>query len=140
MICDVSTETKRRARREVQRKFGAVYLLYLGFYLLYNFSHPARNSALAYVLLACVSLSMVAMVVTLAVVTTRHRDEFQRQLLMQAILWGVCGTFAITTVWGMLETFTDLPRLPILATFPIFIVIMAAAKLTLFRRYRAANE
>jgi len=124
----------------MQRGVAPFILLYFVSYLFFSHGHPAHNSARAYVQVGCLGVSMVAMIIALAVFTMRQRDEFQRQLLMLAILWGLCGTFAITTVWGMLESLTDVPRLPIVASFPIFIVIMAITKVTLFRRNRAADE
>ena len=70
----------------------------------------------------------------------RQRDEFQRMLLTQAMIWGICGTLSITTVSGLLDLFTDLPQLPVLSAFPIFLAISMTAKIILFRRNRAADE
>ena len=39
-----------------------------------------------------------------------------------------------------MEFFTDLPQLPLLASFPIFLVIFLTAKTVLFRRYRLVEE
>jgi cytochrome bd-type quinol oxidase subunit 2 len=140
MNSNTSTEAGRLSTRQMQRRVAPFILLYLVSYLFFSHSRPAHNSAMAYAQAACLGLSMVAMFVALAIFTTKQRDEFQRRLLMQETLWALCATFAITTVWGMLEMLTDLPRLPVLASFPIFIVIMAVAKVTLFRRNRAADE
>jgi len=140
MLCDMPIEVKRRNRREMRRKFGPVYLLYVIAFLMVEFVHPAHNSPLSYVLALSLAFSMIGMIVTLAVISTRQRDEYQRQLIMQSMTWGLCGMLCITTTWGMLDVFTNVRHLPILLNFPIFIVIMAVAKVTLFRRNRPADE
>jgi len=140
MYCELTPEVKRRNRRELLRKFWPVYLIYITATGMFLFLHPAHNSPLAYVLAISLALSLIGMIVTLAVVTTRQRDEFQKQLIIQSMTWGLCGMMSITTTWGLLEVFTDVRPLPILMNFPIFIVIMAAAKVTLFRNNRPADE
>jgi hypothetical protein len=40
----------------------------------------------------------------------------------------------------LLEFFTDAPKLPLLASFPIFLVIFMTAKTVLLRRYRNGIE
>jgi hypothetical protein len=104
------------------------------------FAHPQRNSLGAYALALFLSLSMVGTMIALAVMAARRTDEFQRALLTQAMIWGTGGTLAINTVSGLLEFFTDTPQLPVLASFPIFLVIFMTAKTVLFRRYRVGNE
>jgi len=140
MYCDLSPEVKRRNRREMLRKFWPVYLIYVVATGMFMLIHPAYNSPLAYVLAISLALSCIGMIMTLAVVTTRQRDEFQKQLIIQSMTWGLCGMMSITTTWGMLEVVTDVRHLPILMNFPIFIVIMAAAKVTLFRNNRPTDE
>jgi len=83
---------------------------------------------------------MVATIVTLAIMGARRTDEFQRALLTQAMIWGIGGTLSINTVSGLLEFFTDAPQLPLLASFPIFLVIFMTARTVLFRRYRNGME
>jgi len=104
------------------------------------FAHPHRNSLGAYALALFLSLSMVGTMIALAVMAARRTDEFQRTLLTQAMLWGITGTLSITTVWGLLQFFTDVWQLPLLSAFPIFLAIFMTAKTVLFRRYRVGNE
>jgi hypothetical protein len=104
------------------------------------FTHPQRNTMSAYALAIFLSLSMVGTMIALAVMAARQTDEFQRKLLTQAMIWGIGGTLSINTVSGLMEFFTDLPQLPLLASFPIFLVIFLTAKTVLFRRYRLVEE
>ena len=53
-------------------------------------------------------------------------DEFLRMLVIRQALVATGITLAITSVWGMLETFTDLPRLEVFWVFPIWCMGLAA--------------
>jgi len=140
MYCDISTEAKRQTRREMRRKFWPVYIVYAVALATFEFVHPARNSPLAYVLAILLALSMIGMLVALSVITTRQKDEFQKKLLLQSMVWATSGMLAITTTWGLLEVYTNVRHLPLLMNFPIFVVIMAIAKVTLFRQNRPVDE
>ena len=141
MVCDSNTEAKRRNKREMQRKLFPVELFIYGIFLPFVlYAHPARNSTKAYVLALLLSLSMVATIIALGVMAARRSDEFQRLLLTRAMVWGICGTLSITTVWGLLEVFTNVRQLPLLSGFPIFLAITMTAKFILFRRNRPVDE
>ncbi len=140
MYCNIHPDLKRRTRRDMMRRFWPVYIIYGLACSTFEFLHPVRNSPLAYLLAIALALSMVVMLVTLSVVTVRQKDEFQKKLLLQAMVWGVAGMLSVTTSWGLLEMYTDVPHLPLLMNFPIFLVIMAAAKVTIFRQNRAVDE
>jgi hypothetical protein len=140
MLSDCPAPFSRQARLRALRPFWVVFLLFEGTVFLLRNHEPAKNSALAYAFAIGMSLSFSAMIVILARVTLRQRDEFQRKLLMEAMLWSIGATLVLTTVWGCLEVFTNAPHLTVLWNFPIFIVIMATVKVTLFRRNRAGTE
>lgn len=141
MVCDSSADANRRSKRAMERKLFPVELFIYGIFLPFVlFAHPARNSFKAYFLALFLSLTMVATIIALGVMAARRTDEFQRMLLTQAMIWGICCTFAITTVWGLLELFTDVRQLPLLSAFPIFLAITLTAKFILFRRNRPVDE
>jgi hypothetical protein len=138
MACDSIAQP---GKRQMRRKLLPIELFIYGVFLpLVLFAHPPRNSPSAYALAIILSLTMVATIIKLAFMAARQTDEFQRTLLLQAMLWGIGGTLSITTVWGLLEFFTDAWQLPLLSAFPIFLVITVTAKFILFRRNRAADE
>jgi hypothetical protein len=49
-------------------------------------------------------------------------DEYQRMLQVRAMLVATGVTFAVTSMWGMVELFTTAPRLPVFFVFPIWCV------------------
>ncbi len=140
MTCELSAEAKRHKQREMRRKFFPIYITYFVCWAFYNFSHPAKDSLWAYLLAIGLSVSMIGMIVTLAVVTTKQKDEYQQLLLMQSMMWGIGGMLSVTTIWGLLESLTSVPHLPILMNFPIFLIIALTAKLMLFRSNRPVDE
>jgi hypothetical protein len=141
MTCEPTTGSGQSGKRGQERKLLPVQLFIYGVFMpLVLFAHPVRNSVKAYVLALVLSLTMVATIITLGFMAARQTDEFQQKLLMQAMLWGICGTLSITTVWGLLEFFTNVWQLPLLASFPIFLVITMTAKWVLFRSNRPVDE
>ena len=135
-----SPNMTRRERIRAMRPFYILYAIYMPFCMLLLFGKPARDSAGAWIIDLAAGVSMVAMLVASAVGLARQRDEFQRKLLTEAMMWGVGGLLAITCIWGLLEVHTSIPRMDILLNFPIFITITAIAKVVLFRRNAAGSE
>jgi len=143
MICSSAAVPNRRNnnRRGLRRRLIPLEVFIYGVFLpLILFAHPHRNSPQAYALALVLSLGMVGTIVALAVMGARRADEFQRALLTQAMLWGIGGTLSINTVSGLLEFFTDAPKLPLLASFPIFLAIFMTSRAVLLRRYWNGNE
>jgi len=65
-----------------------------------------------------------------------EKDEFQRALHVQYLLWGIGGTLATTTVWGYLEDFLQVPHLNLVYVYPIFWLFVAIAMPVVKRRYK----
>jgi hypothetical protein len=49
-------------------------------------------------------------------------DEYVRMLQVRGMLVATGVTFAVTSMWGMVELFTTAPRLPVFFVFPIWCV------------------
>jgi hypothetical protein len=49
-------------------------------------------------------------------------DEYLRMLQVRGMLVATGVTFAVTSIWGMVELFTTAPRLPVFFVFPIWCV------------------
>jgi peptidoglycan/LPS O-acetylase OafA/YrhL len=140
MISTCSPTLTRAERLRVMRPFYALFTIFMLFDFVTMFIKPVKDTPLAWTLDLGTGISMVAMLIAAAVGLARQRDEFQRKLLTQAMIWGTGGMLAITTVWGLLEVHTSIPRMDVLVNFPIFIAITAIAKVTLFRRVPVSEE
>ena len=56
-------------------------------------------------------------------------DEYLRMLQVRAMLVATGVTFAITSMWGMVELFTTAPRLPVFFVFPIWCLGLIVGRL-----------
>src|SRR5580692_5581631 len=71
--------------------------------------HP--HGVVAYLVAVLPALPILGILIALGVYLSEEKDEFQRNLHVQYLLWGIGGTLAVTTVWGYLEDFAHAPRL-----------------------------
>jgi 4-amino-4-deoxy-L-arabinose transferase-like glycosyltransferase len=67
---------------------------------------------------------------------SEEKDEFRRNLYIQAILCGVAATLAVVTAWGYMEDFGRAPHLRLAWVYPMFWIFVAAAFPLVARRYR----
>ena len=65
-----------------------------------------------------------------------EKDEFQRNVYIQAILLGVAATLAIVTAWGYMEDFGRVPHLRLALVYPMFWIFVVAAMPLVRARYR----
>ena len=96
--------------------------------------HPA--GPLGYALAILPALAIVAQIVAVGLYIAGETDEFQRNLFVQSILWGLGGLLTLTSVWGMLESFTRIPHFQPIWTFPVFWCFVGVSSPILMRRYR----
>jgi hypothetical protein len=67
---------------------------------------------------------------------SEEQDEFQRMVVVRAMLWGIGLTLAITTVWGFIETFANAPHFPLYLVFPLFTSLFGLAQTPIRRSFR----
>ena len=56
-------------------------------------------------------------------------DEFVRLLVVRQALAATAITLSVTSVWGMLEMFTDLPKLDVFWVFPLWCMGLAVGSI-----------
>jgi multisubunit Na+/H+ antiporter MnhB subunit len=100
--------------------------------------HP--NLAFAGLLAIATAIPVVAVIAVVGLYLKEETDEFQHQLLTQMILWATGCTLTTTTIWGLLELFTPVPRLEAFSIFSLFWVFFGIVSVLLNLRYRAAND
>ena len=84
--------------------------------------HPAHLTTLGLAVLPAIPI--IAVIVAVGLYLKEETDEFQRELLIQAMLWGMGGTMAAATVWGFLEANADMPHIPAFYVFVLFWAIV----------------
>jgi hypothetical protein len=67
---------------------------------------------------------------------SEEKDEFQRFVLVQALLGGIGATLVVTTAWGFLENYAHFRRLDILMIWPLYLIFVGISYGIVKARYR----
>jgi hypothetical protein len=134
MLCGPTNSARHRYIRRFAIAMSAYIALTLIVASCFHRLHP--TGPFAYLLAALPAFAIIAMIVTVGLYLAEEKDEFQRNLLVQAMLWGLGGVMAITSVWGMLESFTHIPHFEPTWTFTVFWILVGISSPFLQRRYR----
>lgn len=134
MNCLVKTPATRRYLTRFSIAMFAYILLVLvdGFY--FRTFHP--TGALAYFLAALPGLAIIAQIVSVGFYLAEEIDEFQHTVFIQCVLLGLGGVLGVTSVWGMLESYTPVVHFQATWTFPLFWCFVGISSPFLMRRYR----
>ena len=126
------------ANRIYLRRFFIAMMVYVVLIvadgLLFRRYHFTGN--LAYLLAVLPALGIIGQIVAVGLYLRDEKDEFQRNLFVQCILWGLGGLLAVTSVWGTLESYTHVQHLQPMWVFPIFWGFVGVSTPFLMRRYR----
>ena len=78
----------------------------------------------------------IGLIVNFGLYLAEEKDEFERAVLSQSMLWGVGATMIFTSSWGVLELFDQVRHLNPIYFMLLFCVFMAAARIVIRRRYK----
>lgn len=70
-------------------------------------------------------MAVLLMIYAIARLMIELEDEFLRMLVVRQALVATAVMLSITSVWGLLEMFTDVPRLEVFWAFPIWCLGLA---------------
>jgi hypothetical protein len=93
----------------------------------------SRMTALIGVPLA---LYFIGMIVIFGLYLAEEKDEFERSVFSQSMLWAVGATMIVTSTWGVLELFEKVRHLNPVYFVPLYCSFMSAARILIKRRYR----
>src|SRR5579862_8594941 len=107
----VSSPARYRAEDRVLFVFVSLVLLFLimKFSLSHFYLHPA--GVLAVLCAAVGAAPMIAAIFIVGLYLAEEKDEFQRSLFVQAILWGLGVAACATVFWFALGTFIHIPHM-----------------------------
>lgn len=115
--------TTRRGpyQRYLQRMLvaAALYLVAI-FIAAKTLHHAAPISPLAIALALLPGLAVLLMLYAIGRLLIELEDEYLRLLEVRKSLIATGVTLAVTSVWGLLEAFTAVPRLEVFWVFPIW--------------------
>jgi hypothetical protein len=139
MSCRNLTPAKKLYERRILVVMAFyVALLFLAVSLVQRF-HPALPVTLLLAILP--ALPIVGVIVIVGFYFREETDEFQRNLQMQAFLWSMGGTLAVTSVYGFAESFAPgLHHFPAYYTFILFWLFTGIAGGVQRFQYKAAGD
>jgi hypothetical protein len=124
--------------RYVARMFvTALFCVLFSFVADVGVRHLHVTGAAAWALAVLPALPIIATLVATGAYLTEEKDEFQRNLYVQAILGGIAATLSLTTIWGYLEDFARAPHLRLVWVFPLFWIFVVASFPVVWLRYRS---
>lgn len=133
MICSPSPALRRYLLRFLAAMSAYIVLTFVVATCFRRF-HP--HGPLAYVLAVLPAVAIIGCIVTVGLFLAEEKDEFQRNLFIQSLLWGLGGVLAVTSVWGMLESFTHITHFQPSWTFTLFWMCVGISAPFLQRKYR----
>jgi hypothetical protein len=134
MLCSIKSPA---ARRLAIRVFGTMVLNILFAVIAalgIRFGH--LRGIPGYLIAVLPAIPIIGAIVAFGIFLDEEKDEFQRNLLVQALLGGTGGTLAATTVWGYLEAFMHAPHLQSIWIYPIFWLFVGLSIPVVLLRYR----
>jgi hypothetical protein len=134
----VKCTTNNPAVRRYMRRFFVTMLFYALFLVLavWCFVHYRPTGVLAYALAVLPAIPCIGMLAVFGLYLAEEKDEFQRFIGVQAMIWGIGGTLSVTTVWGFLENFVYVPHLQLILVFPLFWFFFGVSLPVLLARYK----
>jgi hypothetical protein len=119
-------------------RFIVLMLLYAALSVLATFGllfwHP--NTGLTWLLAILPAVPIAAAVALTGRYMHEEKDEFQRDVLVQALLGGIGTTLVVIIVWGFLENYAHFRRLDILLIWPLYLVFAGVSYGIVKSRYR----
>ncbi len=126
-----------RQRRFLLLTFGLVELFFISMASsIYYFDTRHPVGGVLYGMTAVLVILLLASVAMLVRWVAVEMDEFQRSVLVRALLWGVAGTCAICGVWMVLERSVPAAHMPMAAIPLVFLFSSLAAKFAIKFGYR----
>ncbi len=132
---------KTQAMKRYQTRNGIAMGFYVAAILAstYALRHHHPGGILTVLLAVLPSVPIVYTILLMGLYLRQERDEFQRSVFQQCLLWGMGITLALTSVWGLLEMFTSIPHVPIFFTFPAFWFFVGVCTPFIRRQYRSSE-
>jgi hypothetical protein len=120
---------KNPAVRRYLARFGAAMVIYVAFLVLsiWIFVHHHPTGLVAWLLAFLPALGIILQIGAFGMYLSEEKDEFQRNLQVQALLWGIGATLSVTVTWGFLESFVHLRHMDLILVYPLYCVLSGLA-------------
>src|SRR5437870_5263273 len=94
----------------------------------WTFRHHAPEGPVKYALAVLPAIPVIGIIVILGLYLVDEKDEFERSVLVQAILWATGVTLAFNTVHDALVNFLSFPPMPMFSLFTVFVAVWGLAQ------------
>jgi hypothetical protein len=94
------------------------------------------HGPLAYALAVLPTVAILGNIIAIGLYLIEDKDEVQRSLMVELLLWGLGGVLVFTSAWGSLETFTHFRHFNPTYTYTVFWLCVGVGVPFLQRRYR----
>jgi hypothetical protein len=113
------------------KRFIPASFLYVGAIMLASILIPdgAKASPLTVGIALLPGLACIAMIWSMARLLLEMEDEYLRLIEIRKALIATGFALAVAATWGLLELYTDVPKLPVFLIFPIWCGGLAIAQL-----------
>ena len=128
------SEAGRRYIKRFIPTMTAYVVIILG--VSFAFRDETLSGPLAWLLAVAPALPVLAVIAIMGLYIREEKDEFQRNVLIESMLWGMGLTLSATTVAGFLEMYVHTPPMQSFWAFPLFCGAMGLSQVFVRRRYR----
>ena len=118
------------AYRRYTRRMLPISIAYVAAVALASFIVPddAAPSVVAVALATIPGIAVVGWIWAMARLLTELDDEYLRMLEVRKFLIASGFALALTSIWGLIELFTSVPRLPVFFVWPLWCVGMVVGQ------------
>jgi hypothetical protein len=88
----------------------------------FRYHHLHLPGVLGWLCAILQSLPFVGFFVFYGIYLAEEKDEFQRSVLVQSLLWGIGATLTVTTFWGSMEKFSEVPHMDVSLVQFVFVI------------------
>lgn len=130
--------SKSLAGRRYLKRFIPTMVAYivLVFGASFVFDQLDLAGPVAWALAIAPAIPILGVIAVMGLYLKEETDEFQRNILVESMLWGFGLTMAVTSVWGFAEIYVHALPLPAFWVFPMFCMGMGLSQHFIRRRYR----
>lgn len=130
--------SKSLAGRRYLKRFIPTMVAYIVLVFGASFAFDQLDLAgpVAWALAIAPAIPILGVIAVMGLYLKEETDEFQRNILVESMLWGFGLTMAVTSVWGFAEIYVHALPLPAFWVFPMFCMGMGLSQHFIRRRYR----
>ncbi len=134
------------ARSQAARRYLLRVAIASGIYIIsvaftFHVLYHGRVSLPAAIGLAMIpSVPIVGVIVIVGLYLKEEKDEFQRELFIQSLLWGAGATLAVTSFWSFLHIFAHVPAVDGFHVFVLFWIFVGLSSYPVHRYYGGGSS